>query len=106
MEGLLRSGMESSSDHGARRCSRRDSGKAFEKASVLISVVLCNSVGNECGGSVGVGMTSRVDEMSCNVTSAGFADTSTKTGHSSNVLRWSISSRSGSIQRRGGLAPL
>ena len=89
--GGVRSGMAVSSDHGTRRCSRRDSVKALEKAKVLMSDVLCNSVGKECGASVGVGRTSIVEEISRNVTSEGLTAVSTNVGHSSNVFRCSIS---------------
>ena len=83
--------MDVSSDHGTRRCSRRDPGKALEKAKVLMSVVLCNSVGKERGSSVGMGRTSSVEEISCNVTSVGLTAGLINAGHSSNVFRCSIS---------------
>ena len=80
-----------SSDHCIRRCSRRISGKALEKARRLTTLERLRSGGKGRGDSVGVGKTRDAGETSLRVTSAGSEGGLMNAGHSSNVFRVAIS---------------
>ena len=80
-----------SSDHWTRRCSRRVSGNAFEKARRLTRFDLLRSGGKGRGDSVGMGKTMDVAEISWRVSFDGLVWGSMNGGHSSNVFRVSIS---------------